>query len=204
MPFSFETRRSTRISTPSSKCNGRQQQLLPPAGPASAEPQLAQLLFAPNTTATQSIMHGFAQAAACPADPAKKAVYSNSFFYLFRSTAAQPDTCSDQVTCRSTPACYQHVLDSQLHAFATGDEAVSYTQTHPQVGWQSLAKLLSLHACLRGCPGLRLLAAVFFASIAPNRAFMILALGGLIHPVASRVAGIGCQPLLRWQSHQKA
>ena len=110
-------------------------------------------------------MHGFAQAAACPADPAKKAPYSNSFFYLFRSTEGQPETCGDPVTCRTTPACYQHVLDSQLHAFATGDEAVSYTQTHPQVGWQSLAQLLASHACRRGCTGLRLLAAVLFVLV---------------------------------------
>ena len=135
--------------------NGRQQLLLTPAGPASAEPQLAQLLFAPNTTATQSIMHGFAQAAACPADPAKKAPYSNSFFYLFRSTGDQSETCGDPATCRSTPACYQHLLDSQLHAFATGDEAVSYTQVHPQVGWHSLAQLLALRAHQRWCKGLR-------------------------------------------------
>jgi hypothetical protein len=84
--------------------------VLPYAGPAAARGYQALLLFSPNTSEiATAVMRNFARTVACPTDALKKSASSQSFYALFRDTAA-PAKCAEQQLCYSSQGCWEHVL----------------------------------------------------------------------------------------------
>lgn len=69
-----------------------------------------------------AVVRNFARAVACPADPIKRSVSSQSFYALFRNPAVPASQCSEQQLCLSSQACWGHVLSgasANLIGYAT-------------------------------------------------------------------------------------
>ena len=97
--------------------------LLHAPGPAASRGYQALVLFAPNSSAVGAVMGNFARAAACPAEPARAAGASKSFYALFRDTSGPaPAQCRDQQQCMATDACWRRLVegpDAKLVGYGT-------------------------------------------------------------------------------------
>ena len=67
------------------------------------------------------------QAAACPADSAKKESLSTSFHRYFIQPGAPQEGCLEQAACMANRVCWGGLLGAQLNGFATETEAVAYS-----------------------------------------------------------------------------
>lgn len=88
------------------------------AGAAAAHGYQLLLLYAPNTSDVKAVMHNFARGVACPAEPSKKSVASQSFYALFRDEDPSSD-CADEQDCMANPACWERLFTANLIGYAT-------------------------------------------------------------------------------------
>lgn len=94
-------------------------------GPAAIWQTNAHVLYAPNTSATVSVMDNFARAVACPPPD-----LSGNSFYRYFSVPDVPPLCAevDRKLCQADPSCWQPVRNATLRGFANATDALDFVR----------------------------------------------------------------------------